>query len=126
MAGKFASSVSDWANKAEGTQEIILQQSLRALSKETYDNTPVVTGNTRNSVELSTLGPIVIDWKRKKFRPPQDQINNAAAGVKVGQTSWVGFRAPWAHKLEPKYAMLRLAAQRWNELVQHVAATFKR
>lgn len=125
MAKEFSAAVADWAKQTEVTQAEVLQESLRQLSAETYDNTPVVTGNTRNSIELSTLGPIKIDWRTKKFRDPSDAINNAAAGVAVGQTSWVGYRAPWAHKLEPKYAMLRLAAQRWGQIVNEVALKFR-
>lgn len=120
----FSSQVADFVMKAEIKQAAALHESLRRLDKEIYENTPVVTGNTRNSREVSTLGPIVIDWSRKdgkKFREPSDAINNAVAGVEVGDTTWLGYRAPWAHLLEPKYAMLRLAAQRWQQIVNESA-----
>lgn len=126
MAGKFESAVANWAKKTEVQQTAVLHESLRQLDAEIAANTPVVTGNTVNSRTVSALARPAIDWKTKKFRNPDDVINNAIAGVEVGQTAWLGFRAPWAHKLEPKYAMLRLAAQRWRQIVDAAAAAVRR
>lgn len=121
MSGKFEAAVDKWTKDTEIKQTAALHQSLRQLDKEIAANTPVVTGNLKNSRTISTLGPPAIDWKTKKFRDPSDSINNAAAGVEVGQTAWLGFRAPYAHLIEPKYAMLRLAAQRWRQIVDEAA-----
>lgn len=125
MPEGFAAAVADWADKTEVQQTAVLHQSLRALDGEIAANTPVVTGNLRNSRAVSTLAPPAIDWKAKKFRAPDDAIDNAVAGVEIGQTTWLGFRAPYAHKVEPKYAMLRLAAQRWKQLVDEAARVVK-
>ena len=121
MAEKFTSAVADWAIKTERQQTEVLHESLRGLDDTLADKTPVVTGNLKNSRTLSTLGPPSIDWGRKKFRDPSDAIDNAVAGVEVGQTAWLGFRAPYAHKVEPKYAMLRLTAQAWRQIVDAAA-----
>lgn len=125
MAETFASKVEDWAQKTEVKQTEVLHLSLRDLDHEIALHTPVVTGNTQNSRAVSTLGPPPIDWKTKKFREPSDTINNAVAGVAIGQKVWLGFRAPWAHLLEPKHAMVRLAAQRWSEIVDHAASVLR-
>ena len=125
MADKFAAAVKNWAEKTEIKQTAVLHGSLRDLDEEIAQNTPVISGNTQNSRAVSTLGPPPIDWTTKKFRDPSDTINNAIAGVEVGQTVWLGFRAPWAHKLEPKYAMVRLAAQRWSQIVDAVAGRIR-
>lgn len=125
MVEKFAASVKDWAAKTEIKQTDVLHTSLRGLDEEIEINTPVVSGNTQNSRAVSTLGPPAIDWSGKKFRDPSDAINNAIAGVEVGQKVWLGFRAPWAHKLEPRYAMVRLAAQRWAQIVDHAASLIR-
>lgn len=122
----FAASVSTWASKAEAAQTEILHASIRALVDEVIRPQqsggflPVLTGNLRNSVAVSTLGPISIDWTTKKFRDPADAVNGAVAGVAVGQTAYIGFRAPYAHKREVEHGFVRLAAQRWPQIVDQV------
>jgi hypothetical protein len=115
-----------WEEKVELKKAEVFHASLRDLTEEVEQNTPKVTGNTANSLSVSTLGPVTIDWKTKKFRDPSDAINNAIAGAETNATVWIGFRAPWAHKLEPKYAMMRLAAQRWVEIVNAAAGRLRR
>jgi len=121
MADKFSAAVADWAKKTEIKQTAVLHESVRGLDAEVADNTPVVTGNLRNSRTVSALGRPAIDWKTKKFRNPDDAINNAIAGIEVGQTAWLGFRAPYAHKIEERAAMMRLAAQRFSQIVDAAA-----
>jgi len=121
MADKFSAAVTDWAKKSEVKQTAVLHQALRGLDAEIAENTPKVTGNTVNSRTVSALARPTVNWKTKKFRDPSDAINNAIAGVEVGQTVWLGFRAPWAHKLEDKYAFMRLAIQRWRQIVDEAA-----
>ena len=119
----FSSVVNGWAEKSAVRQTGILHESIRLLvdevtrAKDAGGNMPVLTGNLRNSVAVSTTGPVAIDWKTKKFRNPSDAVNNAVAGVAVGETAWVGFRAPYAHKAEVNNAFARLAAQRWPQIV---------
>lgn len=121
MADKFAAAVSEWARKTERQQTDVLHEALRNVTEELGNKTPVVSGNLKNSRTLSTLGLPTIDWKTKKFRDPEDAINNAVAGVEVGQTAWIGYRAPYAHKIEPKYAMVRLTAQLWKRIAEEAA-----
>jgi len=121
MADTFAAAVADWAKKCEVQQAAVQHQALRLLDDAIFDGTPEVTGNLRNSRAVSTLGPVAIDWRTKKFRNPSDTIDNTIAGSEVGKTVHVGFRAPYAHRIEPKYAMMRLAAQRWNAIVAEAA-----
>lgn len=121
MADSFAAAVAAWGEKCEVRKTAVQHQALRLLDAEIAGNTPVVTGNLKNSRAVSTLGPVSIEWKTKKFRNPDDAINNAVAGSEVGHTVWLGFRAPYAHKIEPAYAMMRLAAQRWKRIVDDAA-----
>jgi hypothetical protein len=121
MAETFAAAVADWEKKCAVQQAAVQHEALRLLDGEILDGTPEVTGNLRNSRSVSTLGPVTIDWSTKKFRDPSDTIDNTIAGSEVGQTVHVGFRAPYAHRIEPKYAMMRLAAQRWNAIVAEAA-----
>lgn len=119
----FASQIAAWATKTEEAQTEVLHESLRYLvdevtrPKSAGGHLPVVTGNLGNSVAVSTLGPVTYDWTTKKFRNPADAVNNAIAGVAVGQTAWIGFRAPYAHKVEADNGFVRLAAQRWPQIV---------
>jgi hypothetical protein len=125
MAKKFAAAVADWSKKAEVAQTAVLHQSLRQLDAEIASNVPVVTGNLKNSRTVSALARPAIDWSTKKFRNPDDAINNAIAGVEVGHTAWLGFRAPYAHKIEDKRGFMRLAAQRWRQIVDEAARSIK-
>lgn len=125
MADAFAADVADWEKKCERQQAAVQHEALRLLDAEIFDGTPEVTGNLRNSRAVSTLGPVTVDWRTKKFRDPSDTIDNAIAGSEVGQTVHLGFRAPYAHKVEPKYAMMRLAAQHWPMVVAEAARVVK-
>lgn len=128
MADAFAAQVAAWAARTEAEQTDILHRGLRGLVDEVTrpkgegGNLPKVTGNLGNSVAVSTLGPVSIDWSVKKFRDPSDAVNNAIAGVAVGQTAWIGFRAPYAHKSEVANGFVRLAAQRWPQIVVEAVA----
>jgi len=123
---KFAAEVSDWAAKTIVAQTDVLHESLRVLDATVAEKTPTVTGNLRNSRALSTLGAPSVQFRRKnKFPDPSDAIDNAIAGVEVGQTAWLGFRAPYAHIVERKHAFLRLAAQRWKQIVDEAARTVR-
>jgi len=117
MSNSFAAAVADWEKKCAVQQAAVQHEALRLLDEAIVDGTPEVTGNLRNSRTVSTLGPVTIDWRTKKFRDPADTIDNAIAGSEVGHTVHLGFRAPYAHKVEPKYAMMRLAAQHWPMVV---------
>lgn len=123
----FAAAVEAWARKTEELQTDILHAALRLLvdevtrSKDEGGHLPIDEGNLRNSVAVSTLAPITYDWTVSKFRDPSDAVNNAVAGVAVGQTAWIGFRAPYAHLREADHGFVRLAAQRWPAIVEEAA-----
>lgn len=121
----FESAVTDWAKKTELQQTAILQASLRMLDEEVVADVPVVTGNLRDSRTVSPLGRPSLDFRTKKFRDPSDAINNAIAGVTIGQTAYYGFRAPYAYKVEKARGFFRLAAQRWSEIVAAAARAVK-
>lgn len=131
MQTTFAAQVADWEKKAVTAKTDVLHQSLRLLVDEATKpksrggNMPVVTGNLGNSVAVSTLGPVTINWQTKKFRDPSDAVNNAIAGVELGQTTYVGFRTPYAHKIEVQAGFLRLAAQKWKQIVDEAVRIVK-
>jgi len=125
MAESFAAAVKGWAAKTEIKQTEVLHEAIRGLADTLGDKTPKVSGNLANSRTVTTGGPPTIDWKTKKFRDPSDSINNAVAGVEVGETAWLGFRAPYTHKVEEKYAMARLTAQLWPVVAEAAARRVK-
>lgn len=126
MAGSFASAVAKWAEKTEIKLTEAWHASLRGLDKEMAGNTPVVTGNLRNSRAVSTAGPLAVNWTTKKFRNPDDAINNAIAGAEVGGVVHLGYQAPYAKKVEDRRAFLRLAVQRWPQIVDEAAKRIAR
>lgn len=126
MAQSFASVIERWAEKTEREQTEVAHVALRLLDAEIAANVPVKSGNTRNSRTVSNAGRPAVDFKTKKFRDPSDAIKNAIAGVEIGRSAWLGFRAPWAHKIEEKYAFMRLAVQRWPAIVAEAARIVRR
>lgn len=125
MAGTFSAAVDKWAIETEHRMTEVWHGSLRELDKEMAAGVKVVTGNTKNSRAVSTTGPLAVAWRTKKFRDPSDQINGAIAGAEIGGVVHLGFRAPWARKLEAKTAFLRLVAQRWPQIVNAAVARVK-
>lgn len=117
MAQSFSAAVAKFATMTERDLTEVWHGSLRGLDQEMADNVTVVTGNLRNSRAVSTSGPLTVDWQTKKFRNPDDAINNAIAGAEIGGVVHLGFRAPYAHKIDAKTAFMRLAAQRWGAIV---------
>lgn len=127
MTGRFAAQVANWSEKTEKAQTDVLHQALRLLVDEVTrpqdrgGHLPFVTGNLRNSVAVSTLGPVTYNFTTKKFRDSSDSVNNAIAGVEVGEKAFIGFRAPYAHKREAEAGFVRLAAQRWPFIAAEAA-----
>jgi hypothetical protein len=117
MAGSFAADLARFATETDRLLTDVWHESLRGLDQELAANVKVVSGNTRNSRAVSNSGPIATDFRTKKFRNPDDAINNAIAGAEIGGVAHLGFRAPWARKLEAKTAFVRLAAQKWQAIV---------
>jgi hypothetical protein len=120
----FESAIAGWAKKTEVEQTAILHRSLRLLvaevtrPKSAGGHLPVVTGNLQKSVAVSTLGPVTMDFRTKKFRNSVDAVDNSIAGVEVGATAFIGFRAPYTQKIEAENGFIRLAAQRWPQIVE--------
>lgn len=122
LDNQFSSAVKDWCDKTLLKQTAVLQDSVRLLAEEVGTHVPVVSGNLKNSRTVSSNGYPAIDWRTKKFRNPSDEINNASAAVQVGVTAYVGMRAVYAHKVEEKKPFMRLAAQRWRQIVDQANA----
>lgn len=131
MADRFAAQIERWAEKTIEKQTEVLHQAVRLLVEEVTrpesegGHMPVVTGNLANSVAVSTLGPVTVSFRTKKFRSPGDAVNNAIAGISVGERAYVGFRAPYAHKVEAKKGFVRLAAQRWPRIADEAAKSVR-
>lgn len=123
---RFDDVVARFARTAGEQLTGVWHESLRGLDEEMKESTPVVTGNLQNSRAVSTAGPLATDWKTKKFRDPDDSINNAIAGAEVGGVVHLGYRAPYAHKIEAQRAFLRLVAQRWSQIVSEAVARVRR
>ena len=66
-----------------------------------------------------------VDWRAKDFPENDSQIASVIAKADEGQTIFLGFRAPYAKKEELKEGFVRLAAQRWQQIVDGVVAKVK-
>lgn len=122
---EFSKAVKKWCDKTIMQTEKALQESVRGLADEVAAHVPVVSGNLRNSRTVSPAGYPSINWVTKKFRNPAQEIQNASEEVRVGTPAYVGMRAPYAHIVERKKPYMRLAAQRWSQIVEAAAARVK-
>ena len=89
---------------------------------------PVVSGNLRNSPEVSfTHMPVadrVLD-PNKPLTDPMGKINPKILNMQPGQVVSIGFRAIYAPLIELKYAFVRLAAQNWRRHVDEALKVIK-
>lgn len=81
-------------------------------------NLPVVSGNLRRSRAASTIGMPSVLWRQKEFNGSDAAIAAVINGAPLGASIWIGFQAPYAIKIEDKKGFVRLAAQRWPQVVE--------
>jgi hypothetical protein len=126
-AKSFTLAVEAWvANSGEAALEVA-REAAWALAEESREPLgaggpmPVVTGNLRNSMLASTSRMPRIEFKAREKYPEADaQIYEVTSTAEAGQTIYLGYRAPYAAKVEEKAGFVRLPAQRWQGIVADV------
>lgn len=126
MAGKsFDAAVSAWAQKAERRIVGVFREASRIAAAEMMrpksagGHMPVLSGRLQRSLMASTAAMPQVQWRAKDFPPNESEIAGVIAGAEIGQTIYLGFRAPYAQKAEydEGNGFVRLTAQRWQEIV---------
>jgi hypothetical protein len=132
-AKTFSAAVSDFARKTEArTVGVFRESSLGAAAemsrpKSEGGHMPVLTGRLRRSLMASVSAMPPIEWKAEDFAPNEQQILDVVHDAEIGQTIYLGFRAPYAQKIEllDGAGFVRLTAQRWPEIVAEATRRVK-
>lgn len=130
--GNFSAQVSAWVRETDQRIEAVFRESSQRVISDMQQRTPVDTGFARASVLVSTSAMPSIDPAKKGDGKPHSadatQISLAIAGAEIGETIYAGYTAAYARALEYGHSkqapngMVRLAAQRWPQIVAEVSA----
>lgn len=135
----FSASVSAWVRKSEARLEAVFKgsaQDVISLMQEPGPSVanpdgfgtghmPIDTGFLRASLMAAINDPV----PSIVFRPPDltsaaydpSPIALVIAGAKLGETIYATYSADYARAMEARYGFVRLAAQKWPEIVSRNA-----
>ena len=96
--------ISKWTDKAKRNTAMVMRSSVQKLASDIMADvgpgegqTPIDTGNLRNSLSVSTNAmPPVRDGE---FSDPGGSIALAINGAEIGDTIYLGFQAAYARRL---------------------------
>lgn len=131
MVDTFSTAVDAWVRKADERLVAVTRESALLLDREVAlpqqegGNLPVVSGNLRRSRAASTIGMPPVLWRQTEFKGSDAAIAAVIMGAPLGASIWIGFQAPYAFKVEEKHGMVRLAAQRWPQIVEQAIGNVK-
>ena len=124
-----------WVAKVAESLEAVPRKAVRLLVEDARKpissggNMPVITGNLRNSVEISFIEVPPADLEldpEKQLKNPATRIFNTIDTITLGQRVRIGFRAIYAVDAENKHAFVGLAAQKWLQFVATAVRSAKR
>jgi len=135
----FSAAVDAWVAKSEARLEAVFRMSAQDVIAEMQEvgpsvanpdsfgtgHMPVDTGFLRASLQASINEP----RPAMMFRPPSagsvayeaSPVALVIAGARLGQTIYATYGASYAPRMEARYGFVRLAAQRWQEIVSRNA-----
>lgn len=121
----FASSVADWASRTKQKLEDVVHASSQLVAEAIIEGTPDRNGALARSFQVSGSSmPVMRAGVSTGNGSHAGSVNPAILGVPLGGTIYMGFTAPYAAEVEygangrNGHAMVRLAAQRWSEIVE--------
>lgn len=131
MADSFSAVIAKWVAKVEAARLEILREAGKTIasdmrqSKDEGGNLPKLTGNLQRSLAASTFSMPPILFKDRKttgagehqFSGTLERIFAVIDTATLNQTIYLGFQTPYAGKAEQDNAMVRLAAQNWQQIV---------
>lgn len=141
MAGEFTARINAWVAATKERQTVVLQNSAERLLEEVVrpgpsvanpgasggGNMPIDTGFLASSLQV-VIGDGVAVLVANPGKPGQKFSYDASAttlviqNAKIGDTLTATFAAEYAIIMEARYAFVRLAAQRWPQIVEEEAA----
>ncbi|GGF24350.1 hypothetical protein GCM10011321_14660 [Youhaiella tibetensis] len=134
----FSAQVSAWAAQSEQRITAVFRQSAQGVAREVKKpvaaggNMRVKTGFLRASLMASTSQMPRINPEAKPATGAADNsysedqnVTLVIAGADIGQTIYLGFTASYARPREYEDGFVRLAAQRWPQIVEECARLIK-
>lgn len=129
----FSATVEDWVRRTDARMTGVFRVSARLAAEEMSrpiaegGAMPKLTGRLGRSLAASLSGMPPVDWRAKDFDEPAGQIEAVIAGAGIGQTIYLGFRAPYAQQAElaDGHGFVRLTAQHWPQIVSEAVRRVK-
>ena len=130
MATAFDKQVTAWARKSELRLTQTYRQSVQDLVEEAQEprgsggNMPVDTGFLRSSGDAALDRLPVVPSEPTEGAAPVWDAQSALltiAQAQLGQTVYFGWGAKYSTFMEERYGFVRLAAQRWPQIVNAAA-----
>ena len=139
MANSFADQVGAWVAESKKRTVAVLQESTKEVVTRAQrpvkqgGSMPVVTGNLRNSLIVALNG--------NRVGKGAESYINAIPLMKAGDEIFIGWTAKYARRMEygfhgtdklgrtydqQGYGFLRLATQKWPQIVRDTARSFER
>ncbi len=96
-----------WSDKAKRNTAMVFRSSAQKLAEDVMEDvgsdmgqTPIDTGNLRNSLMASTaaMPPVREDGNWEEY-DPSPELTLTIAGADVGDTLWLGFQAAYGARL---------------------------
>lgn len=144
MAGEFTARINRWVAETKERQTVVFQNSAEVLLSEVVrpgpsvarpgasggGNMPIDTGFLAASLQvvvgdgIATLvaNPVKSSDGRQVFHYDPGATSLVINNAKIGDTLTATFAAEYAIIMEARYAFVRLAAQRWPQIVEAEAA----
>lgn len=123
----FSAMVSEWSRSSEARLTATFRSSVQALANEVRvpkakgGNMPVDTGNLRRSLVASNSEMPTMDQYRRgtrqQYADRSGNISATIAATPLGGRVYLGFQASYAAIQERLNGFVRLAAQRWPQIV---------
>jgi len=132
----FADQVGEFVAKSEDRMLAVFRQSAQDVVNEAQrarasgGNMPVRTGFLRNTGDMALnrlpVGETEPPEGTSVFSWDADAALVAIARAQLGDKIFFGWTANYAKYMEARYGFLRLAAQKWNDIVRENAQKLER
>lgn len=135
VSAGFSADIVDWVSKVGDRLEWLPKEAAQMVYDEVRlpvsqgGHMPVVTGNLRNSFEVSLFDvpPADVPFDAHNIMPDNSaQDTQMILSSRKGGHIYMGFRAQYADIRELRYGFVRLTAQSWNTIVDLCVDVVKR
>ena len=130
MASSFADQVGAFVAKSQPRMEAVFRQSAQDVIEDAQQRVNVDTGFLRSTGDTALnklpVGPTQPPEGAAGFTWDADSALAIIAQATTGDTIFFGYSAQYATFVENRFGYIRLAAQRWPEIVRTNAQRLER